>query len=151
MNEEQIRQMRAGREMDCLVAEQVMGWVWMRRREPRHEGDTLQSVLYRPDWKWIDWCELIPDDGKPRSMNQSIPAYSTDIAAAWGVVERLYNEHWIVSIGSLAENPRGWRCELCNMWPDDFERAPTDIEANGDTAPLAICRAALLAAMERGE
>ena len=136
MNEEQIRQMEAGRELDAMVGAKVFE---IDKWCPDGEGE----------FDLICTCEC----GPPRTWHarQPLPHFSTDIAAAWEVVERLYDEHWIVGIGSLAENPRGWRCELCNMWPDDFERAPTDIEANGDTAPLAICRAALLAVMERGE
>ena len=134
------------KELDALIAEKVMGMVWWNR------GDGYYALL-SPDDTAVPyyWTQEKPEVVTDDILTEPLPLYSSEIAAAWEVVERLYDEHWIVGIGSLAENPRGWRCELCNMWPDDFERAPTDIEANGDTAPLAICRAALLAAMERGE
>ena len=135
MNAGQIREMEAGRELDALVAEKVMGWTM---------GDYEPGLYYttRPGGP----VAVISPTWTPRMpFHRFLP--STDIAAAWEVVERLYDLRWIIGLGSLAQNPRGWRCELCNMWEDDFERAPSDIEANADTAPLAICRAALLAVM----
>ena len=80
---EQIDAMPAGREMDSLVAEQVM------------------SIKIGWSYSMIDWKT------KPRPQvpfiagtGTEIPDYSTDIAAAWKVIEnmeardddRMYNE-----------------------------------------------------------
>lgn len=74
-----------------------------------------------------------------------MPKYSTDIAAAWEVVEFF---HPNFSVDLSYDDPQTveeikWCCELCaNKEPYD------DFEARADTAPLAICRAALLATMD---
>lgn len=59
--------MQPGRELDALIAERVMGW----RNIP------TASV---PDRPWIDEHGMGFQDLKP---------YSTDISAAWEVVEKL--------------------------------------------------------------
>jgi len=60
----------AGPALDALVAERVLGWT--RSTDPRCLG-----------W-WNDPTDL----GRPVSPNW-LPAYSTDIAAAWAVVEHM--------------------------------------------------------------
>jgi len=137
MTRDEILAMEAGREMDALVAEEVMGWTYI---SPLYCGYPASGPI-GPN-------EAVPYKWPARLGATQVPNYSTDIAAAWQVVEHLYSEKWIVGIGSLVQVPREWRCELCNMWEDDFSRCPSDIEANADTAPLVICRAALLATME---
>jgi hypothetical protein len=126
MTAEQIDAMPAGREMDALVAERVMGWV-------RH-----------PDSMYRHWCERQPD-GTLRFLDQCEPLHtvrpwhpSTDIAAAWEVVEKLRGESfpWEFSLG--------WR----HIEPFvSFGRTANQKDeigfSHGETAPLAICRAAL--------
>ena len=69
---------------------------------------------------------------------QFIPLYSSDIGAAWEVFIRFYY-------------PSLWRdgdCWTCALHRDiDSKR----VVAFADTAPLAICRAALLAVMEENQ
>ena len=134
MTRDEILQME-GEELAGAVAENVMGWIrggkwWLAPDAP----DALYGAGYTA----------------PGHYDYDIPPFRPDlcVAHAWEVVKKLYNDGWIVGIGSLAQEPKGWRCELCNMWEDDFHRAPSDIEANGDTPMLAICKTALLAAME---
>jgi hypothetical protein len=100
--------MKAGRELDALVAEKVMG---------------LPPVYGPTGIKW---------DGP-------IPAYSTDIAAAWEVVERIK--------GSQPESTFSieW---IGTQWRVDFVYQNYDWYNEGDqadTAPHAICLAALKA------
>lgn len=108
----------AGRELDALVAEKVMGW---RLRENmgaaggrcwatgRTDGGSYGSGVY-PEFE--------------------LPEFSMDMNAAWKVV--------------TASNTRldlfgpAWR----GLWTASFSPHPT---AQGETAPLAICRAALKA------
>jgi hypothetical protein len=115
MTAEQIDAMPAGREMDALVAERVMGWV-------RH-----------PDSMYRHWCERQPD-GTLRFLDQCEPLHtvrpwhpSTDIAAAWEVVEKLVSE-------------QGLHLWWHNVWLVDFALSGAQ---RAETAPLAICRAAL--------
>lgn len=61
------------------------------------------------------------------------PPYSTDIAAAWLVFERFKDRGWDIGWHGMSGHP-GWLVSN-----DDC-----DWLGYGDTAPLAICRAALL-------
>jgi hypothetical protein len=72
------------------------------------------------------------------------PEYSTDIAAAWEIVAK--HPHYFQLVRS---NETGWRPSPWGamLWRCRFY-APEKFEARAETAPLAICRAALLAVME---
>ena len=102
--------MEAGRELDALVAEKVMGWKDVNTAWPSY-GSPPES----PD----GWRE--------------IPAFSTDIAAAWEVVEKLSGPN-VVDDFRLAYWGGCWRAEFQSMIFQYCE-APT--------APQAICLAAL--------
>lgn len=117
MTPEEIDALPAGRELDALVAERVMGWT----RSPRDYGSRLV---------WVTHPENIVRFWKGRRSFQP----STDIAAAWEVLEK----HQF----SLIRIPDGW---VAGRF--DFNSPAWDF-AFGDaapTAPLAICRAALKA------
>ena len=62
---------------------------------------------------------------------------SIDIVAAWKVMEKMQTPRTIISIRSEG-----------NLWFVRIFRDPMVFEAGADKAPLAICRAALLAIME---
>jgi hypothetical protein len=106
----------AGRELDAEVAEKVMG---------RPVGEWLEGIYYQ--------------DGR----RGRIPRFSTDIAAAWQVVEKLaadtpaWPHHgYFVSIHNSTGLGR-WEARI----------GATAI-AHAHTAPLAICLAALAACGE---
>ena len=65
------------------------------------------------------------------------PNYSTDIGAAWQVVEKLRAGKfvWIKDCGGF-----GWRVEILSSSETDIQ---IDFSVVADTAPLAICLAAL--------
>ena len=112
-------EMPAGREMDALVAEKVMGW--------RLDASCGYSTWMggKADSRGMRWTI---DGWKP----------SADIAAAWGVVEKVREEFRYVSV--TAGN--GWSC---SAWDVEKAKRLREVHAFADTAPLAICRAALLA------
>lgn len=112
MSEGEIDAMPAGREMDCLVAEKVMGW----QRAPEYQFPNW----LRPDGCWVWSSAIMP--------------YSTNIAHAWDVVERITRVPQ-----SLEELRRAANTKFYYWW-----------EANSDLcchsapeAALLICRAAL--------
>lgn len=113
----------AGRELDALIAEKVMGWTWDESTAWSPSGGR-NSRTGRPDdpWWWL-------------------PHYSTDIAAAWEVFEKIpmtiYAPHASLAAGEY-ENVDQWVAEA---------RLPSkeSISESADTAPLAICLAALKA------
>lgn len=109
----------AGREMDALIAEKVMGWVpWVSPVQAR--GAT------KPDtWR-------TGDARKPtRKMEYWHP--SKDIAAAWEVVDKMQNEGYRVRVEVRSS---GAYCDI--IAPDSGVDS-----ARERTAPLAICVAAL--------
>ena len=85
-----------------------------------------------------------------------IPSYSTDIAAAWTVVETMIRKdgvyfgcphfkHKHQSLASLGY-PEGTECWYCVINTKHLNK----VVICADTAPLAICRTALLWAVQHG-
>src|SRR5690606_4737413 len=120
--------MEAGRDLDALVAEKVLGL-----RVYRDSGNVF---LGSPDSHPDTW---------------GLPPYSTDIAAAWQVIEyfRQEGKSWLIETHHTyggTENELGYfisnhDCEFRPLngwtWEDDF------IETTAPALPLAICLAAL--------
>lgn len=144
MTRDEILNMKAGREMDALVAEQVMGWTNCQKCEFATWLSSDKSIIASGEqWRGnplpLDIAQEVSDKFNPRW--ETIKNYSTDIFAAWKVVEK--------SAGFMVENrqvykPDEWECEIA------FEGTYIYF-ASANTAPLAICRAALLAKLENEE
>jgi hypothetical protein len=100
-------------ELSARVAQQVMGWT---TRPFSSDG-----------WTGIEWLE--PTSVPGVSVKRYLPPdYSTDIAAAWPLVEKL----------NLTVEP--WK----GIWKvTRWDRDGSGRFALGETAPEAICRAAL--------
>jgi len=113
---------QAGKALDELIAEHVMGWT--KHTYPL-EGFT--------EWK----------DAEGYWQKYTLPAYSTEIQAAWLVVERMKAIRWDVLVrwSEAPENGRNYHRWLCWVAVD----LTTGYGADADTAPLAICLAALKA------
>ena len=113
--------MKAGRELDALVATEILGWKvlshWDADGAIKHLIDENQ-------------CEIIPPEFKP---------YSTDISAAFEVVEKLlaFNPFWkeadCLYFELTPTKSKGWYC--------NFGDSTTGAYAN--TASHAISLAAL--------
>jgi hypothetical protein len=114
MTRDEILNMPAGREMDALVAEKVMGW----RLHP-----------HKTHW--------MTNNNNFRRIGTFLP--SDDISAAWEVVEKMKEKGRLYLIVS---DDIGYKAEILLNDPVPMATAQCD------TAPLAICRAALLAVME---
>ena len=109
----QVDEMEAGRELDALVAEKVMG--------------------VKPEQVYCDISGRNISRYFDLEDRMRIESYSTDIGAAWQVLERVA-ESWLP-------------CVMHNgmTWIAEFESLIEFHTAYADTAPLAICRAALMA------
>lgn len=121
--------MKAGRELDALVAEKVMGWVGVaERRQVLNLGETI--VL----------------KGLPRNDADAlieVPLYSKRIDDAWRVVEHLTaGGFWLNSLEGKWEEM--WRCSFGQraLEPGYGQRYH---QGTAGTAPHAICLAALAA------
>lgn len=133
MTRDEILNMPAGREMDALVFAKLFGkmpfrvgpgekWVFTNEREYLEEGDAY----------------FLDEHQAP----SRVPEYSTDIAAAWTIRDALGKPI------SVMESVLGdsFFCEFL-LGYDEGDEAKT-VEAFAETVSLAICRAALLVAME---
>lgn len=107
--------MEAGRELDALIAEKVMGWKLLAVSGSEH-GFIREGVALR----------------KP------IPRFSTDIAAAWQVVECMRERHDCGLIFKVF--PVGFRFDYSAVFQ---ARDNKQWSSNASTAPLAICLSAL--------
>jgi hypothetical protein len=97
--------MKPGRELDLLVAEKVMGLDVSNHSKPHYD---------------CRWCW----------KNESIDEYSTDIAAAFEIVEKM-GRYMLDDAHIEGHNATFW--------------ANGPITVKGDTAPHAICLASLRA------
>jgi len=120
LTDDEIDAMPAGRELDVLIAEHVMGLEpWLGKPGAFHAPIVLPHDTPKP---------CLP------------PAYSTDIAAAFSVLMAFPKTHKGIfhtqrrSNGWTLGQPLEWQCTI---------GATNKVSA--DTAPLAICRAALKA------
>ena len=121
----------AGRELDALVAEKVMGWQDARAFFPWPESGVM-----------LDNYAMMPPHGGAIRDIAHVPCYSTDIAAAWEVVEKLWDEDFHVQFQLVHQVTAGkWRVEF----PTRKVPHHNYVFAHADTASLAICRAALKA------
>jgi len=130
--------MKPGRELDALVAEKVFG---AKKITQDARGLLRADIdLYTP-------CCPCMEDRMSREDFRDVPEYSTDIAIAWEVVEKLRSipgmdldvswdgGRWLVNLGIYRKDERGY----LNLDYDSVQ------EEEGETAPHAICLAALKA------
>ena len=142
--------MEPGRELDALVAEKAMGYrrvdltpEWLGREVwCFYPGD---SPLMEYSWDEPSGNAMMHRNGKDESDGTAdiLPSYSTDIAAAFEIVEKLRDQHMELELSVV---PKG-----APAYPDDAQwlagfsdDGPTNQEW-GATAPHAICLAALKA------
>lgn len=125
-----MSELPAGRELDALIAEKVMGLcvrsaeqVGIRAHEEEYACD---FYVNKPDASEPRWGHMLP-----------LQPYSTDIRAAWEVFERV--RHLSQESSTRIEHEG-------DLWHATFSTLDFLAQASGETAPLAICRAALKAA-----
>ena len=132
MTREEVFQMEEGKEMDTLIAERVMGW----------------HIVKRENWSdiWEDaegryQHHVSSDDyGDDEDFHLIRFHPSESILWAWEVVEKLNTKAGITAFNIWRYEDNDWRCQFVNRHQNETIRA--------ETAPLAICRTALLAVME---
>lgn len=121
--------MKAGRELDALVARKVMEWRWFVPLDK-------QLLPY-----WTNQLDASGDDFliQPEAAKGTWSP-STFSAAAWEVVEKLLGAGFGVNIDSFSlPEGDGWTVFLFQ------EAGEKEVHLIASTAPLAICLAALKA------
>lgn len=141
MTETEILSMQAGRELDALVHQKVMGKkaIYVAEKPFILEEDpssplgircNFGGAVFTRDREW-----LVNDYYDPEADTR-VPDYSRDISAAWQVLERMvpspliWYEH--------ERKPLGWHVRL----RDQEYHLGTDVVCS--LLPEAICKAALL-------
>lgn len=124
--------------IDVQIQRLVFGATDVRFR-PAYEDDGYIVVLGTdggPD-NWKRWCYMPPDQPADSAdcFCKPIPAYSTDIAAAFKVVDEIEKRGFRWSAWSDGE------FYMSKSGPDDED--PAVFEGKEETLPLAICKAAL--------
>jgi hypothetical protein len=128
LTREQIENMPAGREMDALVAEHVMGWKWYTSVA---SAGRLKALGVKDQHFYGDGWSLAGSAAEPYvDALRHVPRYSVDIFNAWEVVDHQQGGLRF----ELRRRPDG------GFWCSFGER----MSAEAESAPLAICRAALL-------
>lgn len=120
--------MKAGRDLDALIAEKAMGWT--KRVSADHTQSSIRAfrsfgVIYA--WR----------DKNRREMGLDVPLYSTDIAAAWEVVEHLRSQGIAVTISTMGPRVN----TSAHITYADGRRS--ERLHWGNSGPHAICLAAL--------
>lgn len=136
MKTEEILKMEAGREMDALVGENPMGLIPCDKWEYCNLGSMGGPALR----KMCGHNNCYPTQEIPVMGGKvgGCPEYSTDISAAFEVVEKLDSCLYLKEHGRDGT----WEAFFCGA-------NETAWIGRGETAPLAICRAALLVMMEK--
>lgn len=131
------------RELDFLVAEHVLGWVWL------HGWDDGRYAMLGPREHCEEWCRKFPDcviESPPADACRMFHGragrdFSTEIAAAWMVIEAVFakTRKWILVAPTTADRFVAYHMTGCA--DPDYG----DFCEYADTAPKAICLAALKA------
>lgn len=135
--------MKAGHELDVLIAEKVFGCKVIRATEPGISQEEFENRRLTGDRCGCHGGHHIDlDDG----CGSCIKEYSTDIAAAWKVVEKMHSHPKPVLMLAAPQQDyvnEKWRAEFCRkFWTTDL---PYEWAVSAETAPLAICLAAIAA------
>lgn len=134
--------MKAGRELDALIAERVLGWRRVR-------GSFAGTMT------WNDRAVvLLPPGGivtrvprwttEPITWFENIPRYSDHIEAAWSVIKELLGRGLYPDLVSSGR-PVAWRCVIDSYSDPEASDDPWPVNAIADTPALAICIASLKA------
>lgn len=133
MKPEEIDALKAGPELDALIAREVMGEVWDEKR-CRICGWPLAARL--KDGCVPESCALRP---APSHRADDPAPYSTELEWAWKIVDK---EHLCVHRAGCTENFYwvGYPSDRGSGMVGDSDN---ETLGTGETAPLAICRSAL--------
>lgn len=136
-----IDKVEAGPALDALVAEKVMGWT-------KHEHKPMPLIGTGRHWQRRDGTRVERWYRQSAYGDDDCCPFSTDISAAWEVVKKM-------PYGVAVHSPNGrlWRCiigvKCVPSVPDCLQQVKQEVVVvEAETAPLAICRAALKAAEE---
>jgi len=122
-----------GRELDAAIAERVMGFTRAPVAPHPTDNRAISGVLY-----------YLPNTPWDRNQQNVVPYFSSDISAAWQVVECLQKQGCTVSANASSDRKSWWAV----IYPLTGKYVESEF---CPSAPEAICRAALEIARQRAE
>ncbi len=133
-----VSEMPAGQAMNLLVAEKVMGWTWIQPPQWDYNGPLpeqglilappgFEDQMLRTGWRWP------PKGVIPANFLLNIN-YSFIIGDAWEVVQKMTRGDKVVRINTDSGRT------MCRIISAAGDGIASDL---AESAPLAICRAAL--------
>lgn len=135
-----IENMPAGEELDKLICEKLDGWRWVKNSKNAN-GWACNGLCGENCSKEEEFKKWNQDNKKFNGwVSPSTPHFSTDIAAAWEVVEKV-RELGFDAIVVMHQD----RIPYCQFVKPIDEDNIEEYLGTAETAPLAICRAALKA------
>jgi hypothetical protein len=135
------------RDLDAEVQRKVFGSTDLRRLPVYHSPDCGSKMIGYQEWL-ADWCYLpaYEHDEKGDQFCEVVPAYSGDIAAAFRLLEYIpagsCRFHRVENRWTVIIHPKPWS-QYGSM---GFNSDPGRVEVEDESLPVAICKAALLAA-----
>ena len=127
-----MSELAVGPELDAAVAE-------ARGQKPCHLWEPLGYGLGAPGGPYYSHIEPLCGNCYPAAGGPC--HYSTSIAAAWELVEKLQPKQ--VHVSSPCDEVPGWNVVITDRGYRPFQDSV--VGGEGDTAPEAICRAFLTA------
>ena len=151
--------MKAGRELDALIAEKVMGWKLFRvgycgTDDETPEQGKYEKALDRAGFDSVGWYVwtggkvVLWEDGFTKEH-----CFSTNIADAWEVVEKLGRWRGFDFMLVMPDPEQTFHLHTYEAgWYEATNDGPERrVVSDADTAPLAICLAALKAVSQEGQ
>lgn len=149
MTRDEIEKLQATRETDALIGKEVFGLdvrmakSWEGDLSLFGGGKVTFVGEFTDEREWVEEGDYyFVADGR----NHLLPEYTREIAAAWKVVEKMGESGYLWTVQNDSQIRRDSNSILCA-----FYLGPSVYASRCGTAPLTICRAALLAVMENQE
>ncbi|WP_339259547.1 hypothetical protein MKZ12_07160 [Paenibacillus sp. FSL R5-0713] len=139
LTREQVLGVPPGIELDVMVAEHVFRW--RRISGPTHDYDgpvEHGDVLFPPSVSTNEAYQMMPAKGSIPLSYFVNRHWSTDIGAAWKVLDTFKVHQVTRNEGGFSHSDLKYRAII----------GKNQHAAYGDTAPEAICKAALLAVLD---
>ena len=135
MTRQEILALSAGRELDRLVAEHVLGWTDFQY--PTHLTSAIDGLT-----------AIAPDPTGGNCWGRRyVEQFSSRISSAWQVIDHLIQRGYWVEINLPGGKRSKGDLPEVTLYTDFWEQEEADVVEMGETLPLVICRAALLTSL----
>ena len=148
--ETRINRHEAIRCLDAWIAEYVMGWkpykivnyniLYPPTMQANADAHAYGYKPFDPDCEYDFDSSHFFDSSRGGKTKPIVPKYSTEIQVAWGIVEKIAKTNYV----DIGVDEHGAQVQIDSFEDDRWEFGAVE-STRAETAPLAICRAALKA------